>query len=164
MREPRVDARDRRPASRARSGRTRGDGVRPGAGLRPARDRRLRRSEGLLMAIRVETRVESAAAETLARARDHLLSLQHRDGWWKDELETNVTMDAEDLLLRRFLGVLTEDDLVPAAAWIRSKQGDDGTWANFYGGPGDLSTTVESYAALRLAGDPPDASHMRAAR
>ena len=42
-----------------------------------------------------------------------------------------------------------------AAHWIRSQQREDGTWANFYGGPGDLSTTVEAYVALRLAGDPP---------
>src|ERR1700694_4196418 len=113
------------------------------------------------MAVRVESRVESAAGETLARARNHLLSLQDEQGWWKGELETNVTMDAEDLLLRKFLGVLTDDELVPAAAWIRSKQRQDGTWANFHGGPGDLSTTVESYAALRLAGDPTDALHMQ---
>ena len=63
-------------------------------------------------------------------------------------------MDAEDLLLRHFLGILTETDLKETAAWIRSQQREDGTWANFYGGPGDLSTTVEAYVALRLAGDP----------
>ena len=116
------------------------------------------------MAVRVEPRIESVAAETMARARDHLLGLQDPAGWWKGELQTNVTMDAEDLLLRTFLGVLTERELVPASAWIRSQQRADGTWANFHGGPGDLSTTVESYAALRLAGDPPDAAHMRSAR
>ena len=43
----------------------------------------------------------SAAAEALGRARDHLLGLQSDSGWWKAELETNVTMEAEDLLLRR---------------------------------------------------------------
>ena len=47
-----------------------------------------------------------------------------------------------------------------AARWIRSQQRADGTWATFHGGPGDLSTTVEAYAALRLAGDPADAGHM----
>ena len=47
------------------------------------------------------------AAEALARARDHLLGLQDDQGWWQGELETNVTMDAEDLLLREFLGVRT---------------------------------------------------------
>ena len=40
-----------------------------------------------------------------------------------------------------------------AARWIRSCQREDGTWANFYGGPPELSTTVEAYVALRLAGD-----------
>ena len=33
----------------------------------------------------------------------------------------------------------------------------DGTWATFYGGPGELSATIEAYVALRLAGDAPDA-------
>jgi squalene-hopene/tetraprenyl-beta-curcumene cyclase len=103
------------------------------------------------------------AAGTLARARDHLLGLQDPRGWWIGELETNVTMDAEDLLLRHFLGILTETDLKETAAWIRSQQREDGTWANFYGGPGDLSTTVEAYVALRLAGDTVDAEHMKTA-
>jgi len=103
------------------------------------------------------------AAATLTRARDHLLGLQDPGGWWIGELETNVTMDAEDVLLRHFLGILSETDLKETAAWIRSQQRDDGTWANFYGGPGDLSTTVEAYVALRLAGDPVDAPHMKTA-
>ena len=76
------------------------------------------------------------AAEALARARDHLLGLQHDQGWWQGELETNVTMDAEDLLLREFLGVRTAEQTQAAARWIASQQRDDGTWANFYGGRG----------------------------
>ncbi len=104
------------------------------------------------------------ASTALARARDHLLSLQHEQGWWQGELETNVTMDAEDLLMREFLGVRTPEQTAAAARWIASQQRADGTWANFYGGPGDLSTTVEAYAALRLAGHAPDAPHMARAR
>jgi squalene-hopene/tetraprenyl-beta-curcumene cyclase len=96
----------------------------------------------------------------VARARRHLLSLQSPEGWWKGELETNVTMDAEDVFLRHFLGIADAAATGRAAAWIRSRQGDDGSWATYHGGPGDLSTTVEAYAALRLAGDPPDAAHM----
>src|SRR5699024_9263495 len=105
-----------------------------------------------------------SVAHATERARAHLLSLQHEDGWWKGELETNVTMDAEDLLLREFLGVRDENIVAAAARWIRSQQRDDGTWANFRGGPADLSTTVEAYTALRLADDSPDAEHMRVAR
>ncbi len=100
------------------------------------------------------------AAAALARATDHLLSLQRGQGWWQGELETNVTMDAEDLLLREFLGVRTTEQTQGSARWIASQQRDDGTWANFYGGPGDLSTTVEAYVALRLAGHEPQAPHM----
>ena len=106
----------------------------------------------------------SGAEAALARARDHLLGLQHEQGWWQGELETNVTMDAEDLLLREFLGIRTEEETAAAGRWIASQQRADGTWANYFGGPGDLSTTVEAYVALRLAGDPPDAQHMRTAR
>jgi squalene-hopene/tetraprenyl-beta-curcumene cyclase len=101
-----------------------------------------------------------AARATLDRAVEHLLGLQHEQGWWQGELETNVTMDAEDLLLREFLGVRTPEQTAAAARWIRSCQRPDGTWANFRGGEADLSTTVEAYVALRLAGDSPDATHM----
>ncbi|MFC4003525.1 squalene--hopene cyclase [Prauserella oleivorans] len=114
---------------------------------------------------RTETAETVAAARAATeRARDYLLSLQHEQGWWKGELETNVTMDAEDILLRRFLGVLDEQTLAESARWIRSCQRADGTWANFHGGPPDLSTTVEAYVALRVAGDPLDAAHLRRAR
>jgi squalene-hopene/tetraprenyl-beta-curcumene cyclase len=99
----------------------------------------------------------------LERSREHLLSLQDPSGWWKGELQTNVTMDAEDMLLREFLGVREAAATERSAAWIRSEQREDGSWANFYGGPGDLSTTIEAYVALRLAGDDPDAAHMRTA-
>ncbi|GAA1921996.1 squalene--hopene cyclase [Streptantibioticus ferralitis] len=104
--------------------------------------------------------MEEAAARTAQRATSCLLAAQHPDGWWKGALETNVTMDAEDLLLRQFLGIQDEKTLQAGARWIRSQQRDDGTWATFYGGPGELSTTVEAYTALRLAGDQPDAPHM----
>ena len=96
----------------------------------------------------------------LERARDALLALQGPEGWWKAELETNVTMDAEDLLLRRFLGIDSPSLAERSANWIRSRQRSDGTWSTFYEGPPDLSTTIEAYVALRLAGDPPDAGHM----
>ncbi|MEU8267221.1 squalene--hopene cyclase [Sphaerisporangium sp. NPDC049002] len=105
----------------------------------------------------------SGADLALGAACDHLIGLRSPQGWWKGELQTNVTMDAEDLLLREFLGIRGRQDTAEAARWIRSEQRADGTWANFHGGPPDLSTTVEAYAALRLAGDPADAPHMRAA-
>ena len=104
-----------------------------------------------------------AATAARDRARDHLLAAQRPEGWWKGELETNVTMDAEDLLLRHFLGILRPGLAARAARWIRRQQRPDGTWGTFYGAPPDVSATVEAYVALRLAGDEPDEPHMEAA-
>jgi squalene-hopene/tetraprenyl-beta-curcumene cyclase len=101
-----------------------------------------------------------SAAQALAAALAQLRERQHPAGWWKGELATNVTMDAEDLLLREFLGIRGAGQTEEAARWIRSQQRDDGSWANYHGGPGDLSTTVEAWVALRLAGEAPDAPHM----
>src|SRR5262245_11064457 len=102
----------------------------------------------------------SPVGEALGAAVEHLRGLQDNEGWWKGELQTNVTMDAEDLLLRQFLGILRPDQLEEAARWIKSQQRDDGSWATFHGGPPELSTTVEAWVALRLAGDTVEAPHM----
>jgi len=102
--------------------------------------------------------------EALDAACQYLIGRQNKVGFFKGELRTNVTMDAEDLLLRHFLGILTPDQLAEAARWIRSQQRADGTWSNFEGGTPDLSTTVEAYVALRLAGDSVDSVALTRAR
>ena len=103
------------------------------------------------------------AADALEAGIDHLRARQDAAGWWKGDLDTNVTMDAEDLLLRHVLGISDPERTAGAARWIRSQQRADGTWATFAGGPGDLSTTVEAWVALRLAGDDAASDHMAAA-
>ena len=52
------------------------------------------------------TVTSGTAQHALERGVQRLLALQHPDGWWKGELETNVTIDAEDLFLRHHLGLL----------------------------------------------------------
>ncbi|MFE0700818.1 squalene--hopene cyclase [Streptomyces sp. NPDC058872] len=104
--------------------------------------------------------LDESAVKAAERAVEHLLARQDAAGWWKGDLETNVTMDAEDLLLRQFLGILDARTTRAAALHIRREQREDGAWATFYDGPGELSATVEAYVALRLAGDPPEAPHM----
>ncbi|WP_433573005.1 squalene--hopene cyclase [Streptomyces sp. CA-251247] len=101
-----------------------------------------------------------AARHAAERSVEYLLSIQDAEGWWKGDLETNVTMDAEDLLLRQFLGIQDARTTEAAGRFIRGEQREDGTWATFYGGPAELSTTIEAYVALRLAGDLPDDPHM----
>src|SRR5260370_6766490 len=97
-------------------------------------------TETVARAVTQDPGVRELAATTLQRATGHLLGLQDPAGWWQGELETNVTMDAEDLLLRHFLGILTPEVTAEAAGWIRAQQRADGTWGNVYGGPGHLAT------------------------
>jgi hypothetical protein len=94
------------------------------------------------------------ARVTLDRAVGHLLGLQHEAGWWQGELETNVTMDAEDLLLREFLGIRTAEETQAAARWIRSARRDDGTWANFLDGRGLRGTAAGRRSGRRRTHDP----------
>jgi squalene-hopene/tetraprenyl-beta-curcumene cyclase len=83
---------------------------------------------------------------------ERLLSLQHPDGWWKGELESNATMIAEHLFLLHFLGLRdTETDRLLANELLARRRAD-GTWSIWFEGPADLSVTVEAYTALKLAG------------
>ena len=97
------------------------------------------------------------------RAVNWLLERQHPDGWWTGELETNVTMTAEHVLLMRFLGISVDDIRDGAARHILGEQRDDGSWALYYDGPADLSTTIESYVALKVLGIDPNRDEMQSA-
>src|SRR2546427_13014951 len=94
---------------------------------------------------------------TLVRAADRLLELQHPDGWWVGELESNATMIAQHLFWHHFLGLRTPELDRKIANELLARQRDDGTWAIWFEGPPDLSTTIEAYTALKLAGVDPGA-------
>src|SRR5918912_1025834 len=86
------------------------------------------------------------------RAADRLLSLQHPEGWWKGELESNATMIAEHLFLLHFLGLRDAETDRLLANELLARRREDGTWSIWFDGPADLSVTVEAYTALKLAG------------
>ena len=83
---------------------------------------------------------------------ERLLSLQHPDGWWKGELESNATMIAQHLFLLHFLGLRDAETDRLLANELLARRRADGTWSIWFEGPADLSVTVEAYAALKLAG------------
>lgn len=99
----------------------------------------------------------------LERAVDWLLARQDRAGWWSGELETNVTMTAEHVLLLRFLQLDVEPIRRGAIRHLEEQQREDGSWALYYDGPADLSTTIEAYAALKVLGVDPVCPRMRRA-
>ncbi len=92
--------------------------------------------------------------------RDH----QAPEGYWWGELESNVSITAEYLLLTHYLGIGDPDQWTRMARYLRHGQHPDGYWSQWSGGPGALSTSVEAYFALKLAGDDPEAPHLRRAR
>jgi len=112
-----------------------------------------------------ENVVAGAALEAvIERSQGWFASARSPDGYWWAELESNATMDAEYLLLTHFLGARDEEIWRGVAQDIRGYQREDGSWAMYHGAPGDLSTSIECYFALKLAGDAADAPHMARAR
>ncbi len=84
-----------------------------------------------------------------------LLELQRPDGVWVGELESNVTMTAQHLFWHHVLGLRTADFDRRIANELLARMRDDGTWAIWFDGPPDHSTSIEAYVALRMCGVDP---------
>ena len=100
----------------------------------------------------------------IERSREFLLSRQHKDGYWVDELEANVTISAELIFFMHFtdrLDLVKQDQIVK---YLLDLQREDGSWALFYDGLCDINSTVEAYMALKMAGLPADRDEMVRAR
>lgn len=95
--------------------------------------------------------LRSAVDEAIIRTQEFFLKTQYPEGYWWGELESNATMEAEYLLMTYFLSVVEPKIWRKIVRRILKGQGEDGGWAQYYGGPGDLSTTAECYFALKLA-------------
>src|ERR671922_1739815 len=92
---------------------------------------------------------------TLDAGTRRLLELQHPDGHWVGELESNATMIAQHLFWLHVLGLRDRETDRKLANELLARRRDDGTWSIWFDGPPDLSTSVEAYAALKLAGVDP---------
>jgi squalene-hopene/tetraprenyl-beta-curcumene cyclase len=108
----------------------------------------------------------AALEGSIDAAREALLRLQHPDGYWVFDLETDCTISAEYILMMHFMDEIDDVLQEKLARYIRSKQVLDGHggWPLYQFGDLDLSCTVKSYYALKAAGDEPAAPHMVRAR
>lgn len=95
---------------------------------------------------------------------DLLRSHQRSDGYWWYALEANETIGTEFILLMHYLDMVDLDIQEGIKNRILDSQRSNGTWAIYNDGPPELSTTIECYWALRIAGVSPDDENMVKAR
>lgn len=100
----------------------------------------------------------------VAEAGAALLDRREPDGAWCYELEADATIPAEYILLEHFLDAIDQPLQEDLARYLRRIQADHGGWPLFHGGDFNISASVKAYYALKLAGDAPEAPHMRRAR
>lgn len=103
-------------------------------------------------------------ADAFRKTHQYYLGQQHIDGYWWYELESNVTIVSEYLMLLHFLDLPDRQRDRKIAEHILRNRREDGAWPLYHGGRGDLSTTVEAYFALKLAGFSVHDEGMREAR
>ncbi|MGA2711728.1 MAG: squalene--hopene cyclase [Bryobacteraceae bacterium] len=108
-----------------------------------------------------------AAQQKITLAAEHLLSLQHPDGYWCALLTADTTLESDYILLQLWMhppgsagenaGIWNPPDrgrIDRAAARILSKQLPDGGFNIYVKGPSEISASVKAYFALKLAGIP----------
>jgi squalene-hopene/tetraprenyl-beta-curcumene cyclase len=101
---------------------------------------------------------------TIDRAQRALIALQHVDGYWHGSLEANAEMNAEYIIFNHFMEEVDLEHEARLARHLLESQSADGSWSLYPGGEGYLSSTVEAYFALKLAGMRAGDEPMMAAR
>jgi squalene-hopene/tetraprenyl-beta-curcumene cyclase len=115
----------------------------------------------------------TAAQQKIHRAAEHLLSLQHDDGYWCALLTADTTLESDYILLQLWMyapsltgekaGVWNPPDrgrINRAAERILSKQLPDGGFNIYVKGPSEISASVKAYFALKVAGIPAEDERM----
>ena len=90
---------------------------------------------------------------------------QQQDGSWVGMLESNQCMEAEWLMVMHVIGRMDDPKTPGLIKTILDAQRADGSWEVYYDAPtGDINTTVECYAALRVHGMAADHEALQKAR
>src|SRR5579863_4092465 len=116
----------------------------------------------------IDAALLNAAQQKIQRAAEHLLSLQHDDGYWCALLTADTTLESDYILLQLWMyapidGVWNPPNRAQinrAAERILSKQLPDGGFNIYVKGPSEISASVKAYFALKLAGIPADDPRM----
>jgi squalene-hopene/tetraprenyl-beta-curcumene cyclase len=102
--------------------------------------------------------------ECISGAGKWLLDRQREQGYWVAEFEADCTVESYAIILRAFMGKLQDPKIAKYAKTIRETMLPGGGWYNHVHGAPDLSVSVLSYFALKIAGVPADAPDMQRSR
>jgi len=90
--------------------------------------------------------------EAIDRSARWLLNHQNEDGYWVAEFEADTTLESYFILLKAFMGRRDDPKVPRYAKTIRDCMLPEGGWSNYLHGPPDISVSVLSYFALKVAG------------
>lgn len=102
-------------------------------------------------------------SETIQKGAEFLFSVLRDGEYWCAELESNTTVTSEYVFMCVMLNLDFSDKKEKIALFLLNQQKQDGSWGIAPNCEGDVSTTAESYLALRFLGlDQTDPSLLRA--
>lgn len=102
--------------------------------------------------------------EAIDNSRQWLLNRQHPDGYWVGELEADTTLESYYIMFLTMLGKKDDPRIPKLAATLLDEQLPSGGWNIYHGGPAEISNSVLTYTALKIAGIPTDDPAMVRAR
>jgi len=105
--------------------------------------------------------LEEGARAAAFRARDFAYAIRRPDGHWCAELESNTTVTAEYVFMRQALGLDLTKKREALIRYFFVHQKHDGSWGLATNYAGDVSTTAETYLALRILGVSVDDPRMK---
>jgi squalene-hopene/tetraprenyl-beta-curcumene cyclase len=109
-------------------------------------------SESLTASVNPREEALAKLDYVIDRAQHSLVEKQHAEGYWHAPLEANAEMNAEFIIFNHFMDTVDLEQEAKLKKHLLDLQNADGSWNLFAGGPGHLSTSIEVYFALKLAG------------
>src|SRR5690348_8738544 len=111
-------------------------------------------------------------ADTIRKASSALLQRQSAEGYWCPDLKADTTLESDYIMLQLWLHPPVDGAWNPptrplidkAARAILARQLEDGGFNVYLNGPSEISASIKSYFALKLAGLPvsdPRMQHLR---